>query len=159
MRQAAHSFITSFGSHSPEALLSDYFTDAPEILEHGPVWATSRLPFLGTPFKGTEACLEYFRLLSATLKMAPGGEDGGASIPSPESFVVDAGADCVVVKLENVVWEAVNTGKRWTESNMHRLTGWKEVQSAAGGGGVEHRFTRWEVFADPLAAWIAVQTD
>lgn len=144
MRQSAHGFIHSFGTKTPRELLDDYFrSDVREICEHGPEWAGTKLPFLGKTFKGTDACLDYFDLLSQTLKMLP-----GATLPSLEGVAVDARADCVTFELSNARWEAVNTGKSWTETNLHRLSGWDHTGQ---------RFAKWEVFADPLSAWDAVQ--
>lgn len=147
MRQNANQFLQSFGNVSPEELLGRHFSAKEgerEIHEHGPAWAASKLPFLGRTFKGTEACVEYFSLLSSTLKMHPGTQP----FPDLEEFVVDEKADCVTVKLPSVIFESVQTGKTWEEANMQVFSGWDKTGQ---------RFRKWEVFADPLSAWMAVQ--
>lgn len=43
-------------------------------------------------------------------------------------------------------FESVKTGRKWDEEFVYVLGGWDE----------EGRFERWEIWADPLSAWVAV---
>lgn len=53
MRVTAEAFCKAFVSGAaPSETLNNYFTSNPKILEHGPAWATERLPFLGVLFQG-----------------------------------------------------------------------------------------------------------
>ncbi|PVI08241.1 hypothetical protein DM02DRAFT_495863, partial [Periconia macrospinosa] len=153
-QQFCHALITP--PRSPSTLLTHFFTasSAPKIHEHGPSFATPRLPFLGKLFTGHTACLEYFSLLNATLEMDL-SED---AFPGPEGFVVDSDAvvvddDGVVGGLRGVVhvvgkgrFRSRKTGKGWDEVFAYRFSGFDD----------EGRFERWEVWADPLSAWVAV---
>lgn len=146
---------------SPPAnhLLSTYFVShGPRITEHGPQWATARLPFLGRQFAGTQQCEEYFTLLSETLTM---DLDEG-SFPAKTEFVVDAtagstavggdedkllaGAGGVVSVVGRGKFASLRTGKAWQEQFIYRLSGFDE----------EGRIGHWEIWADPLSAWVAV---
>lgn len=146
LRHTAHAFCTALlNPPPPSTLLIRFFTPTPTIHEHGPPWATPRLPFLGRPFTGRAECESYFALLSATLRMHL---DEG-SFPGPEGFVVDEGAGEVSVRGRGT-FESVGTGRRWREEFVYVLGGWD---------GEGTKFGRWEVWADPLSAWVAVQED
>jgi hypothetical protein len=57
----------------PAELIAKYFaSDNPRITEHGPDWARPRLPFLAQTFSGQTGCVEYFNILSQTLRMNMG---------------------------------------------------------------------------------------
>ncbi|KAH8805985.1 hypothetical protein F5884DRAFT_860574 [Xylogone sp. PMI_703] len=132
LRTTARSFCAALTTNppaSPKYLLQTYFvpeldqTSGPQITEHGPKWATSRLPFLSRPFTGGAQCEEYFSLLSSTLKMELHPE----SFPnSSEEFIVDSEAEAggegqseggkgVVVVVGNGKFESIKTGKSWHE--------------------------------------------
>ncbi|KAH7060928.1 hypothetical protein B0J12DRAFT_566210 [Macrophomina phaseolina] len=157
LRSSAHAFCKALVSPPPpKDLLSQYFTSAsssapPRIHEHGPHWAAKRLPFLGRTFEGTDECVKYFEVLSQTLRM----KLDGSSFPGPEGFVVDlegdAGAAARRGKAVSVVgrgvFESVKTGRKWEEEFVYVLSGWDS----------EGKFTSWEIWADPLSAWLAVQ--
>ncbi|KAE8445913.1 hypothetical protein EG329_012692 [Mollisiaceae sp. DMI_Dod_QoI] len=139
-------------------LLNNHNPSPPRITEHGPEWARSRLPFLAKTFTGVLECLEYFTLLSKTLKMHMGKD----TFPSIESggFVVDAearveredededesmlGAVSVVGKAR---FESVKTGKDWEEQFIYRFSGFDK----------EGKIGHWEIWADPLSAWVACE--
>lgn len=166
LRNRAVSFSQSFLAHTPPpTILSTYFRpDSPQITEHGPEWARSRLPFLGRTFTGrdtstpstsssptttptnNDTCDEYFRLLSNTLEFIA----EQSSFPSPEGFLVnvdvEGGDDDVVMVVGRGTFRSVRTGIEWKESFVHRLSRWDD------GGRIGH----WEIWADPLSAWCAV---
>ena len=157
LRQAAHAFCqTLLTPPDPADLISRFFAFNPRITEHGPSWANGRLPFLGKPFEGFDGCVEYFTLLSQTLKM----HMNKATFPDINGFIVDtsssvspapesktrAGVVCVVGKAK---FESVKTGKSWQEQFIYRLSEWDE----------KGKFGHWEIWADPLSAWEAVGGD
>lgn len=178
------SFTTHCFSTSPPDLLLRYFTPTtPRITEHGPAFARDRLPFLAKTFTGVDEFLEYFRLLREVLAFE--AIDGVDVWPGEEGFAVDA--DAVVAppaasaegvngigstdgaadaheageeeeeednKARGVVtvvgqgrFMSVKTGKRWEERFMHRFSGFDE----------EGKIGHWEIWADPLSAWLAVE--
>lgn len=102
--------------------------------------------------------MEYFDLLSQTLKMDI-RED---SFPDPSSggYVVDSNATAeddsdgcgggnggrgMVSVVGKGTFASVETGKKWSEKFIYRFSGFDE----------EGRIGRWEIWADPLSAWIA----
>jgi hypothetical protein len=137
----------------PDETLDKFFTSSPRIHEHGPSWATSRLPFLGKPFVGRTECESYFKLLSSTLKFHPNEK----TFPPAGEFIVDTetrirgssgdsegrGAVSVVA---HAMFESVTTGKQWEEDFIYRLSGFDQ----------EGKIGCWEIWADPLSAWEAV---
>ncbi|KAF2750809.1 hypothetical protein M011DRAFT_464618 [Sporormia fimetaria CBS 119925] len=150
LRTTTTSFCSSLLSPPPpSALLSRFFTSSPKITEHGPTWATSRLPFLGRTFSGTSdnpgnsssSCVSYFELLSSTLEMKLPSD----AFPDRNGFIVDAEADMVSV-VGKGRFVAKKTGKGWDEQFVYRFSGFDE----------EGRIGHWEIWADPLSAWVAV---
>jgi hypothetical protein len=148
----------------PEELITKFFTPIdPRITEHGPSWARSHLPFLAKTFTGLEACLEYFSLLGQTLSMKlerdafPDSSKGG--------YVVDAEAETeedmdlekkegeggrgVVTVVGKGVFSSLRTGKAWEEKFIYRFSAFDN----------EGRIGHWEIWADPLSAWVAVGGD
>ncbi|KAF1989599.1 hypothetical protein K402DRAFT_390562 [Aulographum hederae CBS 113979] len=158
LRKSAHLFCQALLSPPPpKELISKYFTSNPQITEHGPTWATSRLPFLGKTFSGVDGSVEYFNVLSETLKMNM-TED---TFPGPEGFIVDivdaqattpdmasskGSAKGVVSVVGQATFSSVKTGKSWDEKFIYRLSGFDS----------EGRIGHWEIWADPLSAWDAV---
>lgn len=131
-------------------MLDNFFTSSPKITEHGPQWATSRLPFLGVTFSGRaeegktspdSTCDEYFDLLGKTLSFHPDKN----TFPPAEEFIVDATAGAVSV-VAKAKFGSIKTGKRWDETFIYRLSGFDE----------EGKIGHWEIWADPLSAWEAV---
>lgn len=84
---------------------------------------------------------------------------GESTFPGPEGFIVDAEAGItgqgaaeetakgVVSVVGRARFESVETGMGWDEAFIYRLSEWDE----------EGRFGHWEVWADPLSAWMAVK--
>ncbi|CAI6273187.1 unnamed protein product [Periconia digitata] len=151
LRHVTHSFCNALLSPppSPSDLLAQFFTSTPTIHEHGPSFATPRLPFLGHAFTGFEACESYFALLDNTLSM----ELPADAFPGPEGFVVDVDAVVAGVQGKGVVnvvgkgrFESKKSGEGWDEVFGYRFSGFDD----------EGRFERWEIWADPLSAWVAV---
>ena len=152
MRSTAYSFCSSFaaGMSGPDCL-DKYFTATPLILEHGPSWATTRLPFLATTFEGRRSdpessgmtCDDYYDLLSHTLSFDP----SSVAVPDKESLAVDEKAGMVTVKL-HARFSSVKTGRSWEEDFVYVLSNFNE----------DGRIGRQELWADPLSAWMACQS-
>jgi len=155
LRETSHDFCHALVSPPPpEELLEKFFASNPRITEHGPSWANTRLPFLGKSFEGKEGCLKYFKVLADTLKM----EMSKDSFPGKEGFIVDPGENGAHIQgtdrgkgQVSVVgkgrFESVKTGKAWDEQFIYRLSDF-DVNGMIG---------HWEIWADPLSAWDAVQ--
>ncbi|KAF2281374.1 uncharacterized protein EI97DRAFT_463723 [Westerdykella ornata] len=142
LRTTTHSFCHSLLSPPPpQDFLTRFFTDTPQITEHGPPWARSRLPFLGKTFTGRDACLAYFRALNDTLLMNLPSD----AFPDQNGFIVDVGADMVSV-VGKGRFESRKTGKAWEEQFIYRFSGFD----------AEGKIGHWEIWADPLSAWVAV---
>lgn len=128
----------------PAALLDAYFhtTTPPTIHEHGPAFAheSGVLPFLGRPFHGRDACLEYFSLMSGVLALEI-LEIVGHVVGDDDARVVVTG-ECRCTSRA--------TGREWRELCVWTFEGWEEVQ------GVGVRFGRWDIWADAASAWVAV---
>ncbi|KAF1975120.1 hypothetical protein BU23DRAFT_552542 [Bimuria novae-zelandiae CBS 107.79] len=145
LRSTAHAFCTALiAPPPPNELLSTYFTHSPSITEHGPSWATARLPFLGKTFAGREACGEYFNVLSGVLEMHLPDD----AFPGPAGFIVDAEAGMVSV-VGKGHFVSTKTGKGWDEQFIYRLSGFD----------AEGKIGHWEIWADPLSAWDAVGSE
>ncbi|KAI9835107.1 MAG: hypothetical protein M1837_003894 [Sclerophora amabilis] len=93
LRSRAVSFCAAFldpSSNPPSTLLTTHFTPSgPKITEHGPAWATSRLPFLGKTFKGRRSppppssSSSEDKTESTTLSSSP-------SLPPPASVIASS---------------------------------------------------------------------
>jgi hypothetical protein len=136
---------------SPSDLLSQFFRpDNPRITEHGPSWASSRLPFLGETFAGVQGCVKYFEVLSEVLEMSL-PED---AFPGADGFIVDTnsgenkeGASKGMVSVVGKgTFKSKKTGKGWDEEFIYRFSDFDD----------EGRIGHWEIWADPLSAWVAV---
>ncbi|KZF25930.1 hypothetical protein L228DRAFT_242315 [Xylona heveae TC161] len=157
LRARAHSFCQAFlEGRSPSETLSTHFVrGSPKITEHGP--AIEQLPFLGRTFVGRSSggspesvgnsCDDYFTLLSETLRFHPHEH----TFPSqPGGYIVDAGSDNgngTVNVVGTARFESIKTGKSWEETFIYRLSGFDDD------GLIGH----WEIWADPLSAWLAVE--
>jgi len=152
LRKCAHAFCmalanTEFDAHN---FVSTFFVpgEASSITEHGPGWARKKLPFLGQTFQGRDGCVEYFQHLSQTLNLhlpvdafPPDAElivDPDAEVDGPYNGVV-----CVTGKGK---FEAKETGWRWHEKFIYKLSGFDD----------DGRVTHWEIWSDPLSAWSAL---
>ncbi|KAI9720373.1 MAG: hypothetical protein M1812_002879 [Candelaria pacifica] len=161
LRSQAQAFCSAFlKGTSPTETLDTFFTSSPKITEHGPSWATSRLPFLGKTFHGRRSsssgaekgstCDDYFELLAATLSFHP-NED---TFPPAEGFIVDPGTNVAggsgsgaVSVVAHAKFASVAAGTAWEEDFIYRLSEFDEQ------GNIGH----WEIWADPLSAWMAVE--
>lgn len=178
LRSRTHAFCQAFvtGNPSGKSLAEFFVPTNPQITEHGPSWASARLPFLGRTFSGRSrsnsnitssststgassvsesqdtdtdtdsfgsgfTCDDYFELLSRTLSFHPDAH----TFPPREQFIVDAEAGAVSV-VAHARFASVKTGQGWEEDFIYRLSGFDEV------GRIGH----WEIWADPLSAWVAV---
>lgn len=88
--------------------------------------------------------------MAATLSFHP-SED---TFPPAEEFVVDPGmkvaggsGEGAVSMVGHARFASVATGKDWEEDFIYRLSGFDE----------EGRIGHWEIWADPLSAWMAVE--
>lgn len=138
-----HTFCSALLSPPPPStLLATHFIPSePKITEHGPAWASTRLPFLGKTFTGVEECISYFDVLGEVLEMQLPAD----AFPGPEGFVVDAEAGMVSV-VGKGRFVSRKTGKGWDEEFIYRFSGFDGL------GRIGH----WEIWADPLSAWEAV---
>jgi hypothetical protein len=161
LRSTASSFCQALLDPPPPAdLIRKYFaTNSPSITEHGPEWARSRLPFLAKTFTGLEGCEEYFSVLSQTLTMQMSDE----TFPDSAGYLVDVAATVeesqggesgtqprgAVSVVGKATFASIKTGKQWDEQFIYRFSGFDEA------GRIGH----WEIWADPLSAWVAVGDD
>lgn len=150
LRSQVEAFCNAFLSGDPPGSTLDklFVPSNPKITEHGPPWASSRLPFLGRTFVGRSkstssgaTCDDYFTLLGQTLRFHPSEN----TFPPVEQFVVDSIANAVSV-VAHARFESIKTGKSWEEDFIYRLSGFDQ----------EGRIGHWEIWADPLSAWEAV---
>ena len=158
LKSRTHAFCSAFmdlSRHPPGTLLSEHFTSSnPQITEHGP--KTERLPFLGKTFSGRDQCLTYFDLLGQTLEFVPHkdtflGESGIAvdDRASGSSQGIHGGGESatgVASVVGNATFKAKTTGRSWDEQFIWRLSEFDE----------EGKIGHWEIWADPLSAWLAV---
>ncbi|KAH0565716.1 hypothetical protein GP486_000880 [Trichoglossum hirsutum] len=160
LRSRAHAFCNAFlESTPPTQILDQFFTECPSITEHGPAWASDRLPFLGKTFTGrreqqssqSPTCDDYFSLLGETLVFEPSKD----TFPLEEGFIVDpstklagesVGVGGAVSVVAHATFKSIKTGKSWKEQFIYRLSGFDR----------EGRIGHWEIWADPLSAWVAV---
>lgn len=155
LKHRTQAFCAAFldlANNPPEKILNEHFgADEPKITEHGPEWANKRLPFLGKTFTGRDEFLKYFQLLAETLEFIPNEH----TFPGPDGIIVDeharVGAEGkaevgVVSVVGQAKFKAVKTGESWEEQFIYRLS-WFD-----GDGKIGH----WEIWADPLSAWMAV---
>jgi hypothetical protein len=153
MRDTAEAFCKAFIAGSPPSeTLDKHFTSDAKILEHGPTWATTRLPFLGTTFQGRSSqkfanaelkntCDDYYALLASVLSFHPNDD----TMPPKEGFMVDPERGTVTIKL-HAKFASVRTGKSWEEDFVYVLSGFDE----------NYKIGSQELWADPLSAWMAV---
>ncbi|KAL8830401.1 MAG: hypothetical protein Q9191_001454 [Dirinaria sp. TL-2023a] len=163
IRNTAESFCKAFVSGaSPTQTLDHYFTSNPSITEHGPSWASKRLPFLARTFHGRRrqksgggatagsgsTCDDYYDLLTSILSFHPTEK----TLPPSDQFVVDAEAKSVngnkgvvTIKLR-AEFKSIKTGRAWQEEFVYVLSDFDE----------EGKIGTQELWADPLSAWVAV---
>lgn len=143
LRSTTHAFChTLISPEPPSELLSRYFSGLPKITEHGPGWARSRLPFLAKTFEGKDGCEEYFKLMTETLEMSLPRD----AFPGKDGFIVDAEVEMVSV-VGKGHFKSRETGKGWDEQFIYRFSGFD----------VEGKIGHWEIWADPLSAYVACE--
>ncbi|KAG8527070.1 uncharacterized protein KY384_008499 [Bacidia gigantensis] len=151
MRQTAYTFCQTFAAGvSGRDCLDKFFIQQPRIKEHGPFWATDRLPFLAHVFSGRrvgndgdgKTCDDYYDLLMSVLAVEP----DSLLIPPKESFAVDAELGIVTVKL-HAKFRSIKTGKAWEEDFVYVLSDFDDDGKYIG---------FQQLWADPLSAWVAV---
>lgn len=153
MRSTAEAFCKAFiVGASPSQTLDRYFTSNPSITEHGPAWASQRLPFVGSTFQGRRArdgskssmaktCDDYYDYLTSTLSFHPDEQ----TLPPIEEFMVDPERGTITIKL-HAKFSSVKTGKSWEEDFIYVLSEFNE----------DMKIGCQELWADPLSAWMAV---
>ncbi|KAI1761016.1 hypothetical protein GGR53DRAFT_507069 [Hypoxylon sp. FL1150] len=130
---AATAFCEAFAQKkSPDEIMS-HFSTSPDILayEHG---LKELAPFLGREFRGRDGVREYFQTISSCL-----------------SYDNMQFADYVVDAAENRVAVRGTARFTWTSSGE----GWDEVFAYALRFDEERKVTRYEVWADSGAAYLA----
>jgi hypothetical protein len=154
LRKTTYAFCQAFlrSAPPPEILDHSFVPDNPKITEHGPSWARSRLPFLAKTFSGRKECEDYFTILVEVLDFLPAAD----TFPGPDGIVVDAeagegdetadGRKGIVHVRAKGTFRAKKTGNQWQEVFAYRLSDFDE----------QGRIGHWEIFADPLSAWMAV---
>lgn len=70
------------------------------------------------------------------------------AFPDADDFIVDAEAGMVSV-VGKGHFASKETGKGWDEQFIYRLSGFDE----------DGKIGHWEIWADPLSAWVAVGGD
>ncbi|GAA5875228.1 hypothetical protein JCM3774_004176 [Rhodotorula dairenensis] len=134
-------------SCSPSTFRS-FFTDQnPVCIEHGPS-GIEGLAFLGRPFSGEREILEYFALIGTVLK-------GHGSHFDDDNLVVrvhekDHVHTARVIWTGTATWSVQETGKQWDEAVVWAFDLLRE--------GREWKIQKWEVWADPLSAYLATKT-
>ena len=149
IRDTAEAFVRAFiFSSPPTETLDKYFAPDAKILEHGPAWASERLPFLGITFQGrrsqglsTRTCDDYYDLLNSVLSFNPSKD----TTPTKEDFMVDPQTGTVTVKLR-ATFASIKTGRSWEEQFVYVLSEFDE----------NYKIGSHELWADPLSAWMAV---
>ncbi|KAH0538921.1 hypothetical protein FGG08_004512 [Glutinoglossum americanum] len=147
------------GAMAPSEILNTFFRANPKITEHGPEWASSRLPFIGKTFSGRSStisesattCDDYFRFLSATVAVHPSDN----TFPPASGFMVspgtaslsssDGGSGIVSVK-GHIKISSVATGNSWEEDFIFYFSEFDR----------EGRFGHFKIWGDPLSCWLAV---
>lgn len=153
LRTTTDAFCKAFiAGASPTETLDKFFTSNARITEHGPAWATERLPFLGITFGGrrpkgksyepsSRTCDDYYDLLTSTLSFHPSDN----TVPSKEQFMIDPEKRTVTIKL-HATFASIKTGKSWEEDFIYVLSEFDD----------EYKIGCQELWADPLSAWAAV---
>jgi len=153
MRSIAYDFCSAFVRGSPPLeILDKYFTANAIIIEHGPAWAKTRLPFLATPFQGRrspqnsdkptgDTCDDYYDLLTSTLRFFPLPN----TLPTKEELMIDPERGTVTVKM-HAFFASIETGVGWEEDFLYVLSQFDE----------RGKIGSQELWADPLSAWQAV---
>ncbi|GAA5896073.1 hypothetical protein JCM5296_006236 [Sporobolomyces johnsonii] len=128
---------------STERFCSYFSSASPVCLEHGP--SVAELPFLGKPFKGHDAIAQYYALITSVLK------GYGSAFDEKDLWIrVEEGDQkATAVWTGEADWGVQGTGKKW-----HEAVVWKfELGKSSEEG--KWKFERWEVWADPLSAYLA----
>ncbi|GAA5966456.1 hypothetical protein JCM21900_003478 [Sporobolomyces salmonicolor] len=128
---------------STERFCSYFSRDAPVCVEHGP--AVAELPFLGKPFEGHDAIARYYALITRVLK------GYGSAFEEKDLWLrIEEGAHTAsALWTGEADWAVQETGKSW-----HEAVVWKfELRRSTAES--EWKLARWEVWADPLSAYLA----
>ena len=134
-------------SCQPSILRGFFVEHDPVCVEHGPS-DIDGLPFLGRPFRGEPAILEYFSLIGTVLK------GRGSNFDDDSLLVRVAEKDHVhtarAIWTGTATWSAQETGKEWDEAVVWAFDLLRE--------GREWKIQKWEVWAGAcreIAALIA----
>ncbi|EJU06515.1 hypothetical protein DACRYDRAFT_45207 [Dacryopinax primogenitus] len=131
--QTTHSLCTLFSHSSPPSRIRELFTPSPTITEHGP----PLLPFLRT-FSGPSAVSDYLGILSEHLSLSSVQYGQPTIDKDKETVTISAHA--------RFTWlSPPGTGTSWTEDFLYMLSEFDP----------RGRVGRWDVWADPLSAWLA----
>ena len=137
-------------NNPPEEILDEHFTtNNLRILEHGPTWAQSKLPYIARPFRGRNEGLWYFRLQSETVLFQPDKDTFSGSegiVVDPDALIAGAVGRGVANVIGKAKFKAVKTGQSWEARFVWRLSGFDE----------DGKIGLWEIWNDALSAWMAV---
>ena len=136
LRSSARSLCNDFANKEPLDTILNNFSSSHDhdilCLEHG--MQHPSVPFLGRPFRGKKGAREYFELISSLLYY----ED-----MKFDDYFIDVDMSAVSVRGEaRFTWKG--TGQSWDEVFTYRLRFDDEC-----------KVTRYEVWADSLAAYLA----
>ncbi|POY74982.1 hypothetical protein BMF94_1958 [Rhodotorula taiwanensis] len=131
---------------TPSTLRPFFTDDKPVCIEHGPS-DVEELPFLGKPYEGERAILEYFNLIGTVLKGRGSRfhEDDLVVKVLEKNHVHTARA----IWTGEATWSVAKTGKEWQEHVVWAFDWLRE--------GREWKIQKWEVWADPLSAYFATK--
>ncbi|GAA6055705.1 hypothetical protein JCM3770_001030 [Rhodotorula araucariae] len=136
-------FRDDLNASAPPATFRSHFTSSrpPVCIEHGPA-GHPELPFLGEPFEGGDRILHYYDLIGRVLK------GKGSQFTEADLLIKERGnGRARVVWTGEAVWSVAATGKEWQEAVV-----WLFEMEREGG---KWRIATWEVWADPLSAYLA----
>jgi hypothetical protein len=153
LKGRAQAFCSAFlnpATHPPERILDDHFVkEDARILEHGPLFAQAKLPYIARPFRGKNEGLWYFRLQSETVEFLPHTQTFSGSesiVVDSESMIPGQAGRGVATIVGKAKYKAVKSGQNWEARFVWRLSGFDD----------EGRIGLWEVWGDCLSAWVAV---
>lgn len=137
LKQTTQSLCAAFARTAPVDEVARLFVSSPRIIEHGP--STPSVPFLST-FSGETALIDYMSILARLLTVS----DALYSEP-----IIDVRQNMVSVKGGGrFTWQdGEGKGIAWDEDFVYLLSEFD----------AQGRIGKWEIWADPLNAWLASQ--
>ncbi|KAJ0424230.1 hypothetical protein BJY00DRAFT_309603 [Aspergillus carlsbadensis] len=139
------SLLKAFATGADLPTLLSAFTTSPppQAHEHG---LQSLAPFLGRTFTGRDGITNYFNILNELLRIE------SMSFDDEKEWVVD-GESMAVALRGKARFVAKETGEKWDETFVYRISLAEDEGGNGGGGGFKVR--AYEVWADTGAAYLA----